>query len=97
MERSRVPRASGVASGMSIETSEAFGRATSRPSASPVSRSAVSLGRCGRCPQHHVLAVLDAGQRLEEDDMLALGEKASAEHEDAPEEELGTGELGGPG
>jgi thiol-disulfide isomerase/thioredoxin len=37
------------------------------------------------------------GQSLEEDDMLALGEKASAEHEDAPEEELGTGELGGPG
>jgi len=29
--------------------------------------------------------------------MLALGEKASGEHEDAPEEELGTGELGGPG
>jgi thiol-disulfide isomerase/thioredoxin len=34
------------------------------------------------------------GQSLEEDDMLALAEKASAEHEDTPEEDLDTAEGG---
>lgn len=38
------------------------------------------------------------GQSLEEDDLVALAEKMHGERgdEDAPDEDLGTGELGGP-